>query len=263
MSRTDPDYVESVDRAFRILQAFSAEDPLLSVSRAAELTGISRPAARRLLLTFERLKFVQAEHGMFRLTPRVLRIGYGYLSCFPIWEHAEPQLRELATAVNEACSAATLDEGDIVYVARVPPKRSMSITLTIGSRLPAYPTSMGRVLLASLSPELFESYLEHTTLQALTPQTVTDRAQFREIIARTRIDGFAVVDGEREEGVRSAAAPLTRRDGTVLAAINVSVNAARVSLDRLHDEIVPMLLDTADEISRDIVSIAPLGSIGM
>ncbi len=255
MSRDDPDFLDSVERAFRVLQAFSANDPVLSVSRAAERAGVTRPTARRILLTLERMKFVEAQYGMYRLTPRVLRIGFGYLSTFPLWAHAEPHMRALAADVNEACSAATRDEDEIVYVARVTPNRSMSLTLTIGSRLPAYPTSMGRVLLADLPTDEFDAYMDRTTLRALTPHTVTDPAAFREIIERTRDQGFAIIDGEREEGVRSAAAPLRRADGTTIAAVNVSVNAARVPLERLREEFVPKLLTTAAEISRELMAL--------
>lgn len=257
MSRDDPDFLDSVERAFRVLGAFSADNPVLSVSQAAKLAGVTRPTARRILLTLERMKYVEAEHGLYRLTPRVLRIGFGYLSSFPLWERAEPHMRALAMEVNEACSAATLDDDEIVYVARVTPNRSMSLTLTIGSRLPAYPTSMGRVLLSELPADVFEDYLKRTELRALTPKTITDRDTFREIIARTRHDGFAIVDGEREEGVRSVAAPLRRADGSLLAAVNVSVNAARVPLKRLREEFVPKLLATASDISREVISLTP------
>jgi IclR family pca regulon transcriptional regulator len=218
----------------------------------AELTGLTRATARRLLLTFERLGFVESNDGLFRLTPRVLRIGYSYLSSLPFAEHIQGELRSLAEEFNESCSAATLDGEEIVYVARVPAKRSMTITLAVGSRLPAYPTSMGRVLLAGLSDEALEEYFSRATIQQLTAQTVTDRERLRAIIAETRSNGFAIVDGEREEGVRSAAAPIRASTGQVLAAINISVNAARVPLEYLRESIVPRLKATAAEISRDI-----------
>jgi IclR family pca regulon transcriptional regulator len=254
VSREDPDFIESVEKAFRVLQAFSAEDPQLTVSRAAQLTGLSRATARRVLLTFERLGLAEMEGGSFRLTPRVLRIGYGYLSSLPLWHHAEPKLRALAEELNESCSAAVLDDKEIVYVARVPAKRSLSLTLTIGSRLPAYPTSMGRVLLAALPADRFEDYLASTTLDKLTKYTVTDVVQFREIIAEVRRAGHAVIDEEREEGIRSTAVPLVGRGGEVIAAMNVSVNAARISHDELQDRILPRLKASAEDISKNIIA---------
>jgi IclR family transcriptional regulator, pca regulon regulatory protein len=208
------------------------------------------------LLTFERLGFVEAQDGAFRLTPRVLRIGYGYLSALPLWDHAQGRLRALAQELNESCSVATLDDKDIVYVARVPANRSMSLTLTIGSRLPAYPTSMGRVLLAALSDEALDEYLATTPLEKLTPHTETDVVRFRAILAEVRRSGYAVVDGEREEGVRSTGTSIRGSNGEVIAAVNVSVNAARVSLDEMHNRIVPKLLEAAEDISRNIGPVA-------
>lgn len=254
MSREDPDFIDSVEKAFRLLQVFSADEPSLTVSRAAELTGLTRPTARRLLLTFLRLHLVEANRGLYRLTPRSLSIGHSYLSSLPLWDHAQSRLRALAEEINESCSAATLDDKDIVYVARVPAKRSMALTLMVGSRLPAYPTSMGRILLASLSDHAFDRYLETTTFEKLTPHTVTDKARFREIVAEVRRRGYAIVDGEREEGVRSAAAPVLGRDGTAIAAMNVSVNAARVSLDELKNSLVPKVREAAEDISRNIAA---------
>jgi IclR family pca regulon transcriptional regulator len=252
MTREDPDFLDAVEKAMRVILAFSATEPALRITRVAELTGLTRATARRLLLTFERLGFVESNDGLFRLTPRVLRIGYSYLSSLPFAEHIQGELRSLAEEFNESCSAATLDGEEIVYVARVPAKRSMSITLAVGSRLPAYPTSMGRVLLAGLSDEALEEYFSRTTIQQLTAQTVTNRERLRAIIAETQSNGFAIVDGEREEGVRSAAAPIRASTGQVLAAINISVNAARVPLEYLQESIVPRLKATAAEISRSI-----------
>lgn len=252
MTREDPDFLDAVEKAMRVIQAFSANEPALRITRVAELTGLTRATARRLLLTFERLGFVESNDGLFRLTPRVLRIGYSYLSSLPFAEHIQGELRSLAEEFNESCSAATLDGEEIVYVARVPAKRSMTITLAVGSRLPAYPTSMGRVLLAGLSDEALEEYFSRATIQQLTAQTVTNRERLRAIIAETRSNGFAIVDGEREEGVRSAAAPIRASTGQVLAAINISVNAARVPLEYLQESIVPRLKVTAAEISRNI-----------
>lgn len=259
MSRADPDFIDSVEKAFRLLLAFSAEEPTLRISRAAEKTGLSRATVRRLFLTFERIGLVEGEDRSYRLTPRVLRIGYSYLSAFPLWEHTQWRLRTLAEEVNESCSAATLDGADIVYVARVPAKRSLSLTLSVGSCLPAYPTSMGRVLLAALPEEALDRYLAEADFKALTPSTVTDIVRFRGILDDVRQSGFAVVDGEREVGVRSVATPILDRDKRVVAAINVSVNAARVSLETLTGEIVPKLLEAAEDISSNI-GILAMGS---
>ncbi|MFC4052692.1 IclR family transcriptional regulator C-terminal domain-containing protein [Actinomadura syzygii] len=252
MSRQDPDVIDSVEKAFRVLEAFSADHPTLTVSEAAELTGLSRATARRILLTCVRLGFAEVDDRRFRLLPRVLRLGYGYLASLPIWERAQPHMRRLAEEVRESCSAATLDGEEIVYVARVPAKRSMSIVLNVGSRLPAHPTSMGRVLLAALPPDGLRERLGAMRLDRLTPNTITDPDALAAELGRVRDQGYAVVDGEREEGVRSAAAPVRDRSGAVIAAINVSANAGRVSVAELHERFVPLVVQAADAISRDI-----------
>lgn len=257
MSRQDPDVIDSVEKAFRLLQAFSAEHPALTVTEAAELTGLSRATARRILLTCVRLGFAETDDRRFRLTPRVLRLGYGYLSSLPIWDRAQSHLRALADEVRESCSAATLDGDEIVYVARVPANRSMSITLSVGSRLPAYPTSMGRVLLAALPADDLRRYLDAVDLRPLTANTITDAQALAKELDRTRNRGYAMVDGEREEGVRSAAAPVRDRTGQVVAAINVSANAGRVTVKELRERCVPRLVEAADAISRDIGYAAP------
>ena len=257
MSRRDPDVIDSVEKAFRLLQAFSAEHPALTVTEAAELTGLSRATARRILLTCVRLGYAETDDRRFRLTPRVLRLGYGYLSSLPIWDRAQSHLRALADEVRESCSAATLDGDEIVYVARVPANRSMSITLSVGSRLPAYPTSMGRVLLAALPEDDLRRYLDTVELRPLTANTITDAQAFATELDRARKRGYAMVDGEREEGVRSAAAPVRDRTGQVVAAVNVSANAGRVTVKELRERCVPRLVETAAAISRDIGYAAP------
>ncbi len=252
MSRSDPDVIDSVEKAFRVLESFSADRPRMSVTEAAETAGLSRATARRILLTFQRLGFAETDGRSFGLTPRVLRFGFGYLSALPYWETAQSRMRALADELRESCSMATLDGSEIVYVARVPAARSMSITLSIGSRLPAYATSMGRVLLTALPAQELDALLPDLPLEPLTQNTITDAGLLREELARVKQQGFAVVDGEREEGVRSAAAPVRGRGGRVLAAVNVSANAARVPLEELRGVFVPRVVETADAITADI-----------
>lgn len=257
MSRNDPDFIDSVEKAIRLLLAFSADRPILRVSHAADITGLSRATTRRLMLTFKALGLVEEEGGAYRLSPRVLRIGYSYLSAFPVWDHFQARLAVLADELNESCSAGVLDGDEIVYVARVAAKRSMSLTLSIGSRLPAYPTSMGRVLVAGLPDIELKRYLDQLVLHALTPNTMTDPDRFRRVLAEVRASGYAVVDEEREVGVRSAAAPVVDRHGNVIAAVNVSVNAARVPLEALVGTMVPRLREVADDLSNEIRHLAP------
>jgi IclR family pca regulon transcriptional regulator len=252
MSRiTDRDFVQSLERGLAVLQTFSRERPSLTLSQAAELSGLTRATARRILLTLERLGYVRSEGRHFVLTPRVLRIGYAYLSSLDLWEVAEPSMEALAERTKESCSAATLDGTELVYVARVPAKRVMAVALTVGSRLPAHPTSMGRVLLAELAPDALDAYFARAQLRRLTERTVTDQGQLREVLAQVREQGWALVDQELEEGVRSIAAPIRGGQCRVVAAINVSGHAGRVSLGQLRDEFLPSLLETAKQISED------------
>jgi IclR family pca regulon transcriptional regulator len=238
MSREHPDVIDSVEKAFTLLEAFSTAGTALTSSDAARLAGLTRPTTRRLL-TLVHLGYAEARGRSFELTPRVLRLGYGYLSALPFWERDQANLRELADAVNEAFSAATLDGDEIVYVARFPPRRTMTITLSIGSRLPAYPTSMGRVLLAGLPADRLDSYIANTTLAPLTARTVTDPVRLREILTEVKEQDYAIIDGECEEGVRSAAAPIVDRRRKVIAAVNISARAGPMPLEELRSRWVP------------------------
>ena len=252
MSREDPDVIDSVEKAFRMLEAFTADAPQLTVSEAARRTDLTRATARRLLITFERLGFARSGRHGFELTPRVLRLGHGYLSALPLWQTALPHMRELADALCEACSLAALDDGDIVYLARVPSSRSMTVNLNVGSRLPAHATSMGRVLLAGLDDAALDGFLAEARFERLTEHTIVDPARLRAEVEATRERGWATVDGEREIGVRSCAAPILDAQRSVLAAINVSANAARVDHEQMVSEFVPALVRAAEEISRDL-----------
>ncbi|HEY2224979.1 IclR family transcriptional regulator domain-containing protein [Actinomycetospora sp.] len=253
MSREDPDVIDSVDKALQVMTVFSTEHPELSVSRVADLTGLTRATARRILLTFTRLGFAEEHDRRFRLTAKVLRLGYGYLSSSPWWETAEGHMRSLSTSLQESSSLAALDGDEIVYLARVPSPRSVAITLNVGSRLPAYPTSLGRVLLAALPEGRLEEYLRTVELRALTPRTVTDPQRLRDVLDQVRRDGYSLIDGEREEGVRSVAAGVRHR-GEVIAALNVSVNAARLSVAELRDRCAPMVIEHAEAISVEIAA---------
>lgn len=252
MSEEESPIIQSIERALRVLQVFSAEHPALTLSETAKFTGMSRATARRILLTFEQLGYVRKNGRVFSPTPRVLRLGYGYISSLPLWDRAQPHVRELADAVGEASSVAVFDDPDVVYVLRVPSQRPLSLTLTIGTRLPAYATSLGHVLLAGLSDADLENYLESTRLEPLTPKTITDKDRLRAAVAKARSQGYSVANGTRELGVQSVAAPITNRTGEVIAAVNVSTNPVRVSMSDLRTRILPQVMATAKQISDDL-----------
>jgi IclR family pca regulon transcriptional regulator len=243
-------YVQSFARGLEVIRSFSAQAPTQSLSEVAARTGLTRAGARRILLTLEGLGYVVSEGRQFRLTPKILDLGFAYLSSLPLWSLAEPVMEELVAQVKESCSAAVLDGTDIVYVLRVPTHKIMSITLGIGSRLPAFCTSMGRVLLAGLpDPELRER-LSARPLTAFTPRTVTDPATLLELVMQVRRQGWALVDQELEEGLVSLAAPITDRGGRVLAALNISGQSARTPPAEMVAHFLPQLLEAAASVSR-------------
>jgi IclR family pca regulon transcriptional regulator len=250
--KSDPDFVQSLERGLAVICAFSRDRPELTLTEVAVTTGVTRATARRFLLTLARLGYVRTDGRLFSLTPRVLELGYAYLSSLSLPEVAQPHLEALAAEVNESSSVSVLDGHDVVYVARRPVSRIMTVAISVGTRFPAYATSMGRVLLAGLSESDLAGYLSTVELRPLTPKTVTTQAALLTELARVRTQGFAVVDEELEEGLRSAAAPIHDRAGRVVAALNVSAHASRTSVDSMRRVLVPALLAAAARISADL-----------
>jgi IclR family pca regulon transcriptional regulator len=244
--------VQSLERGLAVIQVFSRERPALTLSEVARLTGTTRATARRILLTLEKLGHVRSDGRLFSLTPRVLSLGWAYLSSLNLWEVAQPLMETLAMRTSESTSIATLDLPDVVYVVRVPTRRLMSITLGVGSRLPAHATSMGRVLLAALPEEELQAYLETSKLERFTDGTITDPEKLRQALVEVRKRGWALVDQELEIGLRSIAAPITGRAGKTIAALNISTAAPRVSLAELRNRFLPQLLETAELISTSL-----------
>ncbi|MCS5729245.1 helix-turn-helix domain-containing protein [Herbiconiux moechotypicola] len=245
------EFVQSLARGLRVLTAFTAESREQTLSDVARASGLTRATSRRLLHTLVELGYVRTDGKLFALTPRVLELGYGFLSGLSLPEVAQPHLERLSRDLGESTSASVLDGADIVYVARVPARRIMTVAITIGTRFPAYATSMGRVLLAGLPPAALDEALAGLPEQGPTAATVTDADALRTEIAVTRERGWALVDQELENGLRSLAAPV-RRGGRVVAAINVSTAAATTPLERLTGDFVPPLLAAATAISTEL-----------
>ncbi len=244
------DFIQSLERGLAVINSYSRDRPSQTLSEVAVITGLTRATARRVLLTLTDLGYVQQNGRDFSLTPKVLDLGYSFLSSFHVVELAQPSMERLVDQVKESSSMSILDGSEIVYVARVPTTRIMTIALALGSRLPAYATSMGRVLLAGLPREKAEKYIAETIFEPLTRYTITDKDEFRSVLDGARADGFALVNQELEEGVRSIAAPITNGRGDVIAAMNVSCHASRVSVTRMRSEYKPHLLATAAEVSE-------------
>ncbi|MGH9045750.1 MAG: IclR family transcriptional regulator domain-containing protein, partial [Acidimicrobiales bacterium] len=191
-------------------------------------------------------------------TPKVLELGYSYLSGLGLTDIAVPHMEELVASVQESSSIAVLDGDDIVYVVRVPTKRIMTVSITVGTRFPAYSTSMGRVLLGALCDIDLDAYLARVELKPLTPKTVTDRSRLRAILEETRARGYCLVDQELEDGLRSVAVPIADSRGITFAAVNVSAHSSRVSLDELRTKHLGRLMEAAERINSGLraVSIA-------
>ena len=241
----DPDFVLSLARGLRVIEAFEGHTAGRSVADVARLTGLSRAAVRRSLKTLQVLGYAESSGPIYRLTTRVLRLGFSYLSSASLPTLAQPLLERITEAVHESSSLSVLEGDEIVYIARSASKRIMAVGLSVGSRLPAFCTSMGRVLLAAMSEEQFGAYLKSAQVRALTPKTITDKRLLREIVARIRTEGFAVTDEELELGLRSIAVPVRARNGRVVAAMNVGVHAARVPSAEMIHRFLPLLQEKA------------------
>lgn len=246
------DFVQSLDRGLSIMKVFNAENPKLTLSEVAELTGFTRATARRFLLTLESLNYVGSTGRYFFLKPRVLELGYAYLNSFSLVNIAQGHLEEMATEVRESCSASVLEGSNVIYVCRASANRIMTINLAVGTKLPAYATSMGRVLLASMNEDELDRYFDSAVIEKLTSRTITDEDELRRIIAKVREDGYAINAEELEEGVQSVSVPVRGKDGKVLAAANVSAHASRVSVDDLVKKLLPRLKACVAEIEQDL-----------
>jgi IclR family pca regulon transcriptional regulator len=251
------EFVQGLERGFAVVHAFGADARALSITEVGQRTGLSRAVARRYLLTLQELGYVVQNGAEFSLTPRILDLGFTYLSTIDVANIAQPVMEEIANTLHESCSAAVLDGAEVVYVARVQAKRIMSINLVVGSRLPAHATSMGKVLLAYSPAQSVEAYLANAPFDALTKRTITNAADLRRLLALVRQRGWAFSDQESEDGVRTVAAPLFNHANQVDAALNVSGHAARVSMDELKRRYLPVLLDGARRISRALGATLP------
>ncbi|ODS71596.1 MAG: IclR family transcriptional regulator [Bordetella sp. SCN 67-23] len=242
-------YVQSFARGLAVIRAFNAERPAMTLTEVAEAAGLTRAGARRILLTLVQLGYVATEGRQFRLTPRILELGFAYLTSMPFWDLAEPIMEQLTNEAHQSCSATVLDGTDIVYVLRIPTGRIMSINLGIGSRLPAYCSAMGRVLLAGLADAEIDAALARSDLRAHTPLTVTDPAQLKAAILKVREQGWSLVDRELETGLVAIAAPIRDRSGRTVAALNLSGQAHLVTARQMQDELLPLLSRAAERIN--------------
>jgi IclR family pca regulon transcriptional regulator len=250
-----PEYLQSLARGLAVLGALGAAPGGMTLSEVAASTALPRATARRSLLTLLRLGYVDCRADRFRPLPRVLDLGYPLLSALPLGALAQPHLADLVHRVHESASVAVLDGDDIRYVARVAAGRIMSVTITVGTRFPAHATSMGRVLLAGLPYGERAAWLARAELAPLTAFTVTSPGQLAAVLEQVGRDGYAIVDQELEEGLRSVAVPVRGGSGEVIAAVNVSLHAERTSAQEARETILPALREAAERITEDAAAV--------
>lgn len=250
-STASTDFVRALGKGLAVMEAFDAQSPMMTLSDVARKVSLPRGTARRLLLTLVALGYAGFDGKLFTLRPRALNLGFAYLYSQNLWQLAQPFMVDLVEKVHESCSVAVLDGPDIVYVARVPTAaRIMSINLGLGTRLPALATSMGRVLLAGLADDALETFLRDTTpLPAYTGKTVRDKPLLLREIETVRRQGWAMVDQELEIGLRSVAVGITDGSGHTIAALNIGTHASRWPIQKLMQEVLPQIKQTAIAIS--------------
>lgn len=247
------DLMSGLAKGLRVVEAFSAEHPRLSISQAADIAGLDRATTRRCLLTLNELGYAAYDGKYFTVTPKVLRLGTGCLATMPLPRIVQPVLDKLSEDIGHSTSVSILDETEIVYVARASQRRVMSISLMPGSRLPAYCTSMGRVLLAALNVPDRRATLERSDLRSRTPLTMTDIDALLAELVETSERGYAVIDQEVEMGLRSIAVPLINIRGQVVAALNVGLPASAATMGDVVERFLPSLLSVQSELGRMLV----------
>lgn len=251
----DPDFMTSLARGLAVVQAFQERKRHLTIAQISHRTEIPRAAVRRCLHTLIKLGYATTDGRTYSLLPKVLTLGHAYLSSTPLAVSAQPYLDRMSDQLHEACNMATLEGDDILYIARsATVQRLISVDLSVGGRLPAYCTSMGRILLAALDDATLHEYLEHADLQAKTSRTVHDAAALLEILQQVREQGWCVVDQELEQGLRSIAVPVYDASGQVLAALNISTHAGRVSRSELEQKFLPIMVAASRDLSTQLFS---------
>jgi IclR family pca regulon transcriptional regulator len=246
----DPDFMATLARGLAVIRAFTQQRRPLTIAQLSMKTGIPRAAVRRCLYTLAELGYVASDDGRnFALRPRILALGHAYLTSSPLASSAQPILDQVSDAIHESCSMAILEGDDILYIARSRAStRIMSIDLGVGSRLPAYCTSMGRMLLAGLAPRELANYLSRVRLAPYTPHTLVAPERLRHVVEALRAADHAIVDQELEIGLRSISVAVRDSSGRIAAAINISVQASRVTIADMETRLKPPLVAAAHEL---------------
>jgi IclR family transcriptional regulator, pca regulon regulatory protein len=242
------DHVGSFERGLAVLEILAAHPGGLTLTETAERAGLTRAGARRFLLTLSTTGYAVQNGRRFSLSPRLLSVARTWLQGQSLWSYAEPFMRQVSNTLNESCSAAVLSGEDVVYVARIPGRHILSVALHVGTHLPAWCTSMGRVLLSDLPPPQLLEFLATAKIERRTEKSTTDRDVLAAEIMKVAQAGFAVVDEELEIGLRSIAVPIRDQSRKIVAAINVSTQSSRFSVREMEKEILPVLMKAARSI---------------
>lgn len=242
------DYIQSLDKGLAIVRAFGPDTPTLTLSEAATVTGMTKAAARRFLLTLTHLGYLGSDKKKYWLRPKILELGERYLTSQPWWSAAQPVIEDAARKMGESCSLCILDGTEIVYVCRVAVSRFLSTNISIGSRLPAYATALGRILLAQIPPDELPKAVSKISLKKLTAKTITDKKKFMQVVNKARDDGYALVDQELEVGLTGLAVPILS-SSEAFAALGVSVHPERVPKKEMLDRLLPILKESARRIN--------------
>nr|WP_229685280.1 IclR family transcriptional regulator [Pseudomonas asuensis] len=249
----DPNFMTSLARGLAVIHAFQERKRHLTIAQISHRTEIPRAAVRRCLHTLMKLGYVTTDGRTYSLLPKVLTLGHAYLSSTPMALTAQPILDRLSEQLHEACSVATLEGDEVLYIARsATPLRLISVDLSVGSRLPAYCTSMGRILLAALDDAALQEYFERADLQIKTSRTLHTREKLLPCLEQIRQQGWCVVDQELEVGLRSLAVPVLDASGQVMAAMNVGTHASRITRQELERRFLPLLLKGSQELSSKL-----------
>lgn len=246
---TDPSFMTSLARGLAVVKAFSDQRRAMTIAQLSHKTGIPRAAVRRCLYTLKQLGYADSEANNFYLKPKILSLGYSYLSSTPLTIAAQPCLNQLSRTLNESCSLAVMEDGEVLYISRSQTSRVLSVALNAGSRLPAYCTSLGRVLLAGLPAAELDEYFARVKLIAYTDRTIVSEQRLREILIDVRQKGYSVVEEELEIGLRSIAVPVRGASGSTMAALNIGAQATRISRTLVEQSFLPALLNAAGELA--------------
>jgi IclR family pca regulon transcriptional regulator len=246
----DPDFVNALARGLSVITSFGQDAERQTLSEIAAKTNLSRGTARRFLLTLEALGYVRCDGKAFRLAPRTLNLGYAYLSSLPLWKTAQPIMREVVAELDESCALGVLDDHEVVYIARLPPKHLSFLPTNLGTRMPAHVNAMGQVLLAEFAPEELDRYFASAKFEKITRYTPTSEAAIRKMVARAAKERYALSDQQLALGLRSIAVPVPIKSGRAEVAMNVSAEDHRISRRDLVRRVLPVLRRAADQLAH-------------